>query len=314
MDEYRTLSEQGLGWWESVVLLALAQTWGSLWRGEYEQALGTIRTLVAQSPRSAIQPMVVWTYTLLLLLNGLPSLAHAFYREVEDRVRDSGQPQRSSSIHVLGFVLTCLADSRVEEAFTVASRRTGTEDVFDQLTDAAIGMVAGREITWDPGSAPCPSTPAPTARTRTLLSMIEVISLNHAGRSVEASERIQGILVTASPNDVDLACRFLSPQANAALVELVANCPPSEVRTAIAKALDGPHIFTDTPDRIRLSQAQLEVLRCLDKGMKNQQIADSLYLSVNTVKTHLREINRRLNASNRHEALAIARRHGLLDS
>ncbi len=314
MDEYRTASEQGLGWWESVVVIALAQTWGSLWRGEYEQALGTIRTVVAQSPRSAIQPMVVWTYTLLLLLNGLPSLAHAFYREVEDRVRDSGQPQRSSSIHVLGFVLTCLADSRVEEAFAVASRRTGTEDVFDRLTDAAIGMASGRELIWEPAGTSGVSIPAPTARTRTMLAMADVIALVHDGRGAEARERMRGVLVTASPNDVDLACRFLSPKVNAALVELVANCPPGDVKDAIRNALDGPHVFKDARDRIRLSEAQLEVLRCLDKGMRNQEIADTLYLSVNTVKTHLREINRRLGASNRHEALAIARRNGLLES
>ena len=43
-----------------------------------------------------------------------------------------------------------------------------------------------------------------------------------------------------------------------------------------------------------------------------EEIAASLYLSVNTVKTHLRGIYRKLGVRNRREAVMLARRRGLI--
>lgn len=43
-----------------------------------------------------------------------------------------------------------------------------------------------------------------------------------------------------------------------------------------------------------------------------EEIADSLYVSVNTVKTHLRGIYRKLGVSQRRDAVLVARRRGLI--
>jgi NarL family two-component system response regulator LiaR len=60
-----------------------------------------------------------------------------------------------------------------------------------------------------------------------------------------------------------------------------------------------------------LSQRELEVLRLLATGKSNQEIADALFISLNTVATHVRNILTKTCCINRTEAAAYALRHGL---
>jgi LuxR family maltose regulon positive regulatory protein len=61
-----------------------------------------------------------------------------------------------------------------------------------------------------------------------------------------------------------------------------------------------------------LSQAETRVLRYLPTGLSMPEIADQLYLSVNTVRTHTRHIYDKLGAHRRHEVVDRARALGLL--
>ncbi|WP_127503906.1 LuxR C-terminal-related transcriptional regulator [Actinoplanes solisilvae] len=61
-----------------------------------------------------------------------------------------------------------------------------------------------------------------------------------------------------------------------------------------------------------LSQRELEVLRHLAAMMGTEEIADTMYLSVNTIKTHVRSILRKLAASRRNEAVRRARELGIV--
>jgi LuxR family maltose regulon positive regulatory protein len=54
------------------------------------------------------------------------------------------------------------------------------------------------------------------------------------------------------------------------------------------------------------------VLRHLTGGEQNQEIADELYLALDTVKKHVTHILEKLGAANRTEAAACARQLGLL--
>ena len=68
------------------------------------------------------------------------------------------------------------------------------------------------------------------------------------------------------------------------------------------------------PQHLRepLSHAEARVLRYLPTKLSAAEIAGELYLSVNTVKTHLRHLYDKLGAHRRHEAVEQARALGLL--
>jgi ATP/maltotriose-dependent transcriptional regulator MalT len=61
-----------------------------------------------------------------------------------------------------------------------------------------------------------------------------------------------------------------------------------------------------------LTDRELAVLRMLASTLSRREIADALFVSANTVKTHMRSIYRKLEVSDRKEALARARERSLL--
>jgi LuxR family maltose regulon positive regulatory protein len=61
-----------------------------------------------------------------------------------------------------------------------------------------------------------------------------------------------------------------------------------------------------------LSEAELRVVRYLPTNLRAPEIAAELFVSTNTVRTHLRHIYAKLDAHGRAEAVARARQLGLL--
>ncbi|QEY72233.1 response regulator transcription factor [Pseudomonas denitrificans (nom. rej.)] len=61
-----------------------------------------------------------------------------------------------------------------------------------------------------------------------------------------------------------------------------------------------------------LTAREAAVLERLAEGLSNQEIADALFLSVNTVKYHAKNINAKLGTSRRTQAIAFAKARGLL--
>lgn len=61
-----------------------------------------------------------------------------------------------------------------------------------------------------------------------------------------------------------------------------------------------------------LSARELDVLACVALGWTNPQVARDLGISLETVKSYLRNITRKLDVRSRMEAVVAARRHGLL--
>jgi len=63
-----------------------------------------------------------------------------------------------------------------------------------------------------------------------------------------------------------------------------------------------------------LTERELFVLRLVASGASNQEIAENMSLSVNTVKTHIKNILNKLQLENRTQAAMYAMQHGLVSS
>ncbi|MBI5439932.1 MAG: hypothetical protein HY900_01840 [Deltaproteobacteria bacterium] len=61
-----------------------------------------------------------------------------------------------------------------------------------------------------------------------------------------------------------------------------------------------------------LTSREVEIIRMASAGYSNKALAERLFVSVPTVKYHLRNINVKLRSANRTEAIAKARRYGLI--
>lgn len=63
-----------------------------------------------------------------------------------------------------------------------------------------------------------------------------------------------------------------------------------------------------------LSERERDVLRLIVEGFANQVIAETLNISLPTVKTHVQHILQKLHVSDRTQAALLALRHGLVDT
>jgi DNA-binding NarL/FixJ family response regulator len=125
------------------------------------------------------------------------------------------------------------------------------------------------------------------------------------------------LMLTISRNDEDLI-GAIAAGANGYLLK---NAEPDVLRNTIQQVVEGnsvlsPEITEKVLESLRraqqsrsqtlLSAREIEVLYCMAKGLTTRQIATSLYISENTVKTHIRHILKKLEVNNRAQAVARA--------
>jgi NarL family two-component system response regulator LiaR len=60
-------------------------------------------------------------------------------------------------------------------------------------------------------------------------------------------------------------------------------------------------------DRLDISKRELEVLELMASGLSNQEIADKLFVSLNTIKTHTSNLFLKLDVNRRTQAVQKAR-------
>ncbi|WP_312169815.1 response regulator transcription factor [Microbacterium sp.] len=103
---------------------------------------------------------------------------------------------------------------------------------------------------------------------------------------------------------------------------LLKDAPPHELTAAVRAAAAGesalaPVIASRLLDRMRaprvsLSSREIEVLELVAAGRSNSEVADALFVSETTVKSHLAHIFSKLDVSSRTAAVSAARQRGIL--
>lgn len=116
-------------------------------------------------------------------------------------------------------------------------------------------------------------------------------------------------------DDDRMLARFLRAGASGFLC---GNCSPDEMVTGIEAVMDGKIWTQAVGDRDRslptlarssmLSRREREILGLLSRGLTTDEVADELNLSAHTVRTHVKNAMRKLEATTRAHAIAIAMR------
>ena len=83
---------------------------------------------------------------------------------------------------------------------------------------------------------------------------------------------------------------------------------PKAVREAVTKKPRPAPVLTDP-----LSDRELEVIRCIIQGMKNLEIAEALFISAETVKSHVSTAIQKLGVRDRTQAAVFALTYGLVE-
>lgn len=142
--------------------------------------------------------------------------------------------------------------------------------------------------------------PSPTTRV-IMLTTFDLDEYVHEALTLGASGFL---LKNAAPAEVMHAVRtvhaghaMLAPEVTARLLKQFAPARPV-----------GRHAFAD----VVLSERELQVARLVARGLSNQQIADELLLSLETVRTYLRRTFAKLGINDRTHLAVLAHQAGLL--
>ncbi len=143
--------------------------------------------------------------------------------------------------------------------------------------------------------------------------MIAAIAARRLGRPEQAADRLTVALALAEPHRMYRPFLDGGGAARSALTVLIR--PVSQgaaFATRILQRFDTAPAPGQLATAIPLTSSELAVLRFLPSHMTNQEIAEALFLSINTVKTHLRSVYRKLSVTTRREAIARGGKLGLL--
>jgi two-component system nitrate/nitrite response regulator NarL len=132
----------------------------------------------------------------------------------------------------------------------------------------------------------------------------------------------QVLMLTISQQEEDL----LGAIRAGAQGYLLKNAEPETLQTTIKQVMAGksvlaPEVTAQVFRLVRsgqlgssnvLTEREVEVLRNLARGLTTSQTGSEMFISENTVKTHIRHILEKLEVSNRAEAVARASQLGLI--
>jgi LuxR family transcriptional regulator, maltose regulon positive regulatory protein len=143
--------------------------------------------------------------------------------------------------------------------------------------------------------------------------LLEAIARDALGNAAAARRALERALDLATPEGL-LFPFMLDPAPGLLDRHRRLGTAHAALISEILTVLGGSEPHRGSPPRLLepLSQGEMRVLRYLPTKLSAPEIAGELYLSVNTVKTHMRHLYDKLGVHRRHEAVEQARALGLL--
>jgi LuxR family transcriptional regulator, maltose regulon positive regulatory protein len=276
-----------------------------------ERALDLAESALRGSPERGLQLVLALERSRVLLDAGQPSAAATALRVGHFRLGGHPVPCALRAAVRAHDVRVLLASGEGAAARAALEPPDAPELAVLRARVLLLGQdpEAARECLLDRALVGAPV--AVRAEAETLRAVIRDALLDHDAaaaaieRALDAAERhdLRRCLLSAGPRLLAVLHRHARGiTAHGALTaELVGVL---DGRTAGAAA---PQLLADV-----LTERELAILRYLPTIMSNREIARQLYVSVNTVKTHLKQIYRKLGVASRRDAIVRARELHLL--
>jgi LuxR family maltose regulon positive regulatory protein len=313
------------GWGaDPIVTVALVMFAGALvWQGRFEEASGWLdraeRTL-----RSEAEPVTALLFNatkgMLLAGQGRHHQALAAYR-VAEQMRALLVTQDFTAAD---YLHSALLQTQARLGETAAARAAITALDEEQLDRAdlrnavaAVHLAEGNPRAAVEVLVPIAEGSAPVAIPASRIQALLLGAAAHAqlGDMAAAEGATERALELAEPDAMIL------PFATTPVRDLLEHHPRhrtshagflSDILAVLAGSSPAPRRDHAAAALEELSDAELRVLRYLPSNLAAPEIAAELYLSANTVKTHMRHLYAKLSAHTRTQAVARARELGLL--
>jgi LuxR family transcriptional regulator, maltose regulon positive regulatory protein len=163
------------------------------------------------------------------------------------------------------------------------------------------------------------AVPGSTLRNRITALLTATIANRRLSAHADAAALLEQALMIAEPHDAYRPFLELGGAIHSAIAIMV---PPASPAAAFAARVQerfvcqlppkAPGNASASDAAPPLTASEMAVLRLLHSHLTNQEIADALFLSVNTIKTHLRSTYHKLGVTSRRDAVARGRRLQLL--
>jgi LuxR family transcriptional regulator, maltose regulon positive regulatory protein len=314
------------GWGDRPILapaLGAVAFW-AIWMGEFDEGESALRRAWEVAEPQIDPPAAV----LLQIVSGQLHAARGQHQAALEAFAAGVQAQsRLTGVHAFATpVVGWLAATQARLGMTEEARETlsgfaaepgGMGFIYNARAVICIaeGDPAGSlDVFRDVPDVTPPTGPAFTLVESQLLAGIAYLQMGDRRAAAAAAE---AALAAAEPD------RLMFPFAMADAAELLDAVPSHEtahgaLRAEIVDLLRGKSTPSRGPERLgqpeELSPSELRVLRYLPTNMTRPEISRELYLSINTVNTHMRNIYSKLGVRDRSSAVQRARELRLLST
>lgn len=193
---------------------------------------------------------------------------------------------------------------RLEQDVEAASVATTTEDAVETVIRLEPDVITIDAESFDLDSA---ALARDVHERRPSASVVIVTGGEDVERALAAIEAGASAWVPKTATAEELLEVLRGVQAGGSWV------PPQMLTAILARLLERRNLSQEDEARIaRLTRREREILQCMAEGLDRRAIAERLYLSVNTVRTHTQHLLGKLRVHSALEAVAIALRAGLV--